>query len=111
MDLAILEKVALKNDEFREIFSAKSYTTTSSSRLTFTSRMFDRMGDPVFDGGEVLGGKTGYTHEAQLCLASYATDGKHEYALVTTHADGSAYTPQYHVLDAVYLYNYFLNQL
>lgn len=109
LDLAILEKVALKNDEFREIFSAKSYTTTSSSRLTFTSRMFDRMGDPVFDGGEVLGGKTGYTEEAGLCLASYATDGKNEYALVTTHANGSPYTPQYHVLDALEGYDYFLN--
>ena len=108
-DLAILEKAALYNDEFREIFSAKSYTTDSDSHLTFTSRMFDRMSSPIFDGGEVLGGKTGYTHEAALCLASYATDGENEYVLVTTHANGSSYTPQYHVLDALATYNYFLN--
>lgn len=108
-DLAILEKVALRNEEFREIFSAKSYTTKSLSRLTFTSRMFDRMEDSIFDGGEVLGGKTGYTEEAALCLASYATDGKNEYALVTTHANGNPYTPQYHVLDALKAYDYFLN--
>ena len=112
-DLAILEKVALSNDEFREIFSAPSYQASvagsNGEPLIFTSRMFDRMGDPPFDGGQVLGGKTGYTHEAALCLASYATDGENEYALVTTHANGNSYTPQYHVLDALTAYDYFLN--
>lgn len=107
-DLAMLEKAALYNETFREIFSTKSYTTESASRLTFTSRMFDRMKSPIFDGGEVLGGKTGYTEEAALCLASYATDGENEYLLVTTHADGNPYTPQYHVLDALEAYDYFL---
>ncbi len=107
-DLAMLEKVALYNETFREIFSAKSYTTESASRLTFTSRMFDRMKSPSFNGGEVLGGKTGYTEEAALCLASYATDGENEYLLVTTHANGNPYTPQYHVLDALEAYDYFL---
>ena len=110
-DMAVLVKAALYNDKFREVYSAKSYVTSTTPMLVFTSRMFDRLSSPTFGRVEMLGGKTGYTHEAQLCLASYATDGKHEYALVTTHADGSAYTPQYHVLDAVYLYNYFLNQL
>lgn len=108
-DLAMLEKAALHNEMFREIFSAKSYTTDSANHLTFTSRMFDRMASPIFDGGEVLGGKTGYTEEAALCLASYATDGDNEYLLITTHAKGSPYTPQYHVLDALSAYDYFLN--
>lgn len=110
-DMAMLVKAALYNDKFREVYSAKSYVTTTTPMLVFTSRMFDRLSSPTFDRVEILGGKTGYTYEAELCLASYATDGEHEYALVTTHAEGSAYTPQYHVLDAVYLYNYFLNQL
>lgn len=106
-DMAMLVKAALYNDEFRKVYSAKSYT--ASNGLVFTSRMFDRLSSPNFGRVEILGGKTGYTHEAMLCLASYATDGEHEYALVTTHANGSSYTPQYHVLDAVYMYNYFLN--
>ena len=106
-DMAMLVKAALYNDDFRAIYSAKSYMV--SNGLVFTSRMFDRLSSPTFGTVEILGGKTGYTHEAMLCLASYATDGKHEYALVTTHANGSSYTPQYHVLDAIYAYNYFLN--
>lgn len=110
-DLAILVKAALYNDKFREVYSAKFYTTDAKPNLVFTSRMFDRLSSSTFGNVEILGGKTGFTYEAGLCLASYATDGNHEYALVTTHANGSTYTPQYHVLDAVYLYNYFLNQL
>lgn len=110
-DLAILVKAALYNDKFREVYSAKTYITDAKPSLVFTSRMFDRLSSPTFGNVEILGGKTGFTYEAGLCLASYATDGQHEYALVTTHANGSTYTPQYHVLDAVYLYNYFLNQL
>lgn len=110
-DLAILEKVALRNKEFKKIFSTSSYEVEllSGDTLTFTSRMFDRMESPIFDGGRVLGGKTGYTEEAALCLASYATDGENEYALVTMHANGNPYTPQYHVLDALEAYDYFLN--
>ena len=72
--------------------------------------MFDRLSSPLFEGGEILGGKTGYTQEAALCLASYATDGNEEYILVTTHANGSTYTPQYHVLDAIKAYDYFINE-
>lgn len=108
-DLAMLEKAALYNEDFKKIFSAKSYVT-SSGNLTFTSRMFDRLDSSLFEGGEILGGKTGYTKEAALCLASYATDGNQEYILVTTHANGSTYTPQYHVLDAVKTYDYFINE-
>jgi len=108
-DLAILVKVALKNPEFKEIFSAKSYVTEKGSNLVFTSRMFDRMASPIFEGGEILGGKTGYTWEALLCLASFAMDDQDEYALITMHADGGPRTPQYHVKDAREVYKYFLN--
>jgi len=109
-DMAILVKFALRNPEFREIFSAKSYTTQMGNPLTFTSRMFDRMPSPVLAGGEILGGKTGYTWEAFLCLASYATDGENEYALVTMHAEGGPRTPQFHVMDALNIYEYFLSK-
>ena len=109
-DMAILVKVALNNPEFREIFMAKSYITETVDDLIFTSRMFDRMSSPVILGGEVLGGKTGYTWEALLCLASFATDGENEYALITMHANGGPNTAQYHVIDALETYEYFFNR-
>ena len=107
-DMAILVKMAIKNPDFREIFTTKYYETEKGTPLVFTSRMFDRMDSAAINSGEVLGGKTGYTWEALLCLASFATDGNHEYALVTLHADGGPQTPQFHVIDALEVYNYFL---
>jgi len=125
-DMAILVKMAIRNPEFREIFSAEFYETETGIPLSFRSRMFERMDSPVFEGGQILGGKTGYTWEALLCLASIATDGEHEYALITMHADGdptpvhqdlsntisdtpSRPTQEYHVLDALQIYHYFFN--
>ena len=107
-DMAVLVRLALLNPEFRAIFSARSYLTEMGTQLLFTSRMFDRLESPFFDGGEILGGKTGFTLEALLCLASFATDGVYEYALITMYAEGGPFTLQYHVLDAVDAYQYFL---
>jgi D-alanyl-D-alanine carboxypeptidase len=45
--------------------------------------MFEKLSDPSITGGKILGGKTGYTDEAGLCLASLAKEGKQEYILVT----------------------------
>ena len=54
-------------------------------------------------GGTILGGKTGSTDEAKLCLASYASIAGKEYILVTCGA-GLTGEPL-HVYDAVTLYN------
>lgn len=41
--------------------------------------MFKNIMNPVVDGGKILGGKTGYTVEAGLCLASLAQKNGREY--------------------------------
>ena len=56
-------------------------------------------------GGEILGGKTGYTEEAGLCLASLAQVNGREYILVTAKANGTHDTEQFHILDAVDVYS------
>ena len=53
---------------------------------------------------ELLGGKTGYTQEAGLCLASAAEINEKEYILVTAGADGSHMTDPYHIEDALTVY-------
>lgn len=50
--------------------------------------MFEKMDDAEVIGGEILGGKTGYTTQAGLCLASLARLGGKEYILVTAKAEG-----------------------
>lgn len=108
-DIAKLLKYALQNDIFREVYTSKRHTTKAtnlrSDGITFQSTMFRKMKTDNVNNGTIKGGKTGYTEEAKLCLASLAEiDGK-EYILVTANADGSPYTEQFNILDAFTVYN------
>ena len=73
--------------------------------FTFYSTMFQSLGDASVTGGEILGGKTGYTEEAGLCLASLAQVNGREYILVTAGAPGSHDTEPLHTIDAKAVYN------
>ena len=75
-DIAKLLRAALKNDTFYQIFTTHYYTVAPTSvhpeGFTFWSTMFKSMAEETVNGGEILGGKTGYTQEAGHCLASMA---------------------------------------
>jgi len=105
-DIAILLEYALDHMYFREIFTARAYPFIDSAghEQSMFSTMFLSMPEPKFNGGEILGGKTGYTTAAGLCLASIATDGTHEFALITFGAPVGG-----HIRDAFALYEYFFN--
>lgn len=104
MDIAVLLEYALRNDTFREVFTAARHVVDSSKQhpqgLTFYSTMFAKMGTREFTGGKILGGKTGYTEESGLCLASLAEKGGSEYILITAGAQGDHRTEPYHIVDA-----------
>lgn len=107
MDISILLNYALKNNDFREVFTAKDYYTETDCKpagITLHNTMFSALSDSYFSGGEFLGGKTGYTSEAGLCLASLATVNDKEYTLVTMGADGSHETEPFHIFDARKVY-------
>ena len=110
-DTALLVRYALNNRFFREIFTAPTYSFINSAgnEEVMESTMFRNMSTPMFNGGEILGGKTGFTTPAGLCLASIATDGVHEFALITfaAHSDGSTSIPN--IRDAFTTYEYFFN--
>lgn len=113
-DMALLLQYALENPQFREIFTSSIYTTQASDvrseGFVMQSTLYNYLGEGEFSGGAILGGKTGYTDEAGLCLASLArVDGK-EYLLVTAGAEGTAYTEPYHVLDALKVYGEYLRE-
>lgn len=107
-DMAILLKYALRNDTFREIIESPYHSTPPTNihpdGITFYSTMFNELSDTAVTGGEILGGKTGYTSDAGLCLASFAKIGDREYILVTANAPGNTGSPL-HVQDAVTIYN------
>ena len=109
-DLSILLRYCLKNEDFMEIFTSKSYVATSGTKhneLKMESTLFKRLSKD--NTHYILGGKTGYTNPAGLCLASYASFEGRDVLLITAHAPVSS-TP-YHLLDAVEAYSYVFEQM
>lgn len=108
-DMAILLIYALQNETFRQIFTSFCHTTQPTNKhpdgITFYSTMFENLNDPSITGGKILGGKTGYTDKAGLCLASLAKEGREEYVLVTAGAKGNHKSEQYNITDALLVYN------
>lgn len=107
-DIAVLLRYALENDTFRQVFTARRYsvppTAYHSGGFTFYNTMFQAMDNAGISDDDILGGKTGYTEKAGLCLASLAAINDREYILVTAKADGNHYTEPYHVIDAENVY-------
>lgn len=107
-DLAALMEYALQNETFCTIAQTDAYTIEPSEAhpegLTLYSTLFSSMPDKVRSSGLILGGKTGYTEEAGLCLASFARIGGEEFILITAGAQGNHETEQFHILDAYEVY-------
>lgn len=117
-DMAVLLRACLENDILRRILSAESFQTAATSRhpqgLGMESTLFQTIeqnrdlsrqkakGERA--GVTLLGGKTGYTSQAGLCLASFALVNGREYILVTAGAEGNHYTEPFHVQDALEVY-------
>lgn len=110
-DIAILMQYALSIPEFRRILTARSYELETPNTLgsTMQSTLFTFAPTTTFEGGEILGGRTGFTTPAGRCLASLATDGIDEFILITFGAPDPDFTNQTaHILDALMIYEYFL---
>lgn len=107
-DMAVLLQNALENKTFREVLTARRYSTRPTDRhpegFTFYSTLAQTGQSLALPGGEILGGKTGYTEEAGLCLASLASVNGKEYLLITAGARGNHDTEPFHVLDAKKIY-------
>lgn len=107
-DMNRLVREAIKDADFRKIFTARRYTVQPTNKhpegFTVFSSLFQNLPDGDFAGGTLLGGKTGYTSAAGLCLASLAEKEGREYVLVTLGAPGDHTTEQYNIADAVTLY-------
>ena len=108
-DISLLLQYAMENDIFREIFCTKSYSVLPTPQhlngFTFQSSMFRLQDDWTLEEGEIKGGKTGFTDQAGLCLATMASVRGEEYIAVTAKADGDHSTEPYHVYDAFALYD------
>ena len=105
-EVAKMLQYALKNEKFKEIFYAESYTF-SNKKHTVKSSLKETASYYKLDASNIQGGKTGYTTNAGRCLASVAYDKENDitYMFVTTNA---VINPKYyHVKDAIDTYNYY----
>lgn len=109
-DLAKLLSYCLENEEFRKIFSTRKYTAYSGSMhqkgivwQSTTFKNLDRVGYNELDESDIVGGKTGYTIPAGLCLASVGEKDGRRYMLITAHAPSGSIP--YHALDAANTYS------
>ena len=107
-DLMRLVEYALGQPEFVRFFTSKEYVayTEPARQYPFTLPSTVFTGLSGFDMGEVkiLGGKTGFTRPAGLCLASYAEYRGNHYVLITAANDGNLHTEKYHFIDAQTVY-------
>ena len=117
-DMAILLEQCLKNETLRSVISTKSYQTTPTAKhpkgLDLQSTLFQALeeypalskilADETMSQVTLLGGKTGYTSQAGLCLASFAQVGDKVYLLVTAGAEGNHNTEPFHIEDALDVY-------
>lgn len=111
-DLAKLFNYALKNKTFREVITTRTYTSSPTPFYQqgryFSNFIFKYLYSTNTDYGIILGGKTGYTKEAGLCLATLAQKGDKQYILITAGANGNLRNEQYNIIDAVNIYNNYL---
>lgn len=107
-DMARIFAYALKNETFRKIITTAEYksapTNMHADGLTMASTVVSSFKKAGLEMNPVLGGKTGYTPEAKLCLASFATIEYNgvptDFILVTLGAGDGTYTTEYNVMDA-----------
>ena len=97
-DLSKLFRYAIENPTFYKILSTKSYKTAVPEELVMSNTLLSKI-----PGAEraIVGGKTGYTPEAGLCLASLLEKNGHYFLLITTNATGNIRVEPLHVQDAL----------
>ena len=103
-DLSILLKYAFKNKKYKEVITTKEYVTTNSITL---KGPLSKMHGKDLNMSYVLGGKTGFTEDAGLCLATVAKNNNHNYILVTL---GATYeNKSNHMIEQKQIYEYYFN--
>lgn len=114
-DIAKLTFFALKNENFRQAFTSQYYSVSPTDEhpdgFTFYSTISMYIDNYTTNNGSILGGKTGFTDEAGLCLVSLANINGNEYLLVTAKAEGNHNSQQYNITDAFTVYNKLGDQL
>ena len=103
-DVAKMMNYARNNQTLKEIMSLKTYTTTDGN-ITVKSTISNLSTKAGITTHLILGGKTGTTGDAGICLASFSRDEKEDVDLIAVVTGTNMYssTP-YNVIDSEKLY-------
>ena len=108
-EIAKILQNAMQNETFLNVFTTHHYSVNPTDihpeGFTFWSTLFKATEDEIVTGGEIIGGKTGYTDEAGHCLASAAEIYGNKYILVTAGSSDDPEDEMYHINDAFRAYN------
>ena len=112
-EMALIFAEAVKTPFLRDIMTTAQYTIAPTNihknGITVKSTVVTSFNRAKLDMGVILGGKTGYTPEAKLCLASVASvdagNGAEDFILITLSAGDGTYDTQYNVMDAYAVFN------
>ncbi|HPE14619.1 MAG TPA: serine hydrolase [Bacilli bacterium] len=106
-EIAKLLTYALKNNDFKKIYTTKTYITTTGLKLEATVLTISKKFDIPIDN--ILGSKTGSTEKAGLCLSSISTRDNVNLLVVTTNAPYNNSNRTVAIKDANTIYNYFFD--
>lgn len=113
-DQLILMKYAYANEAFKTLISTKEYTSSKTEQhpegMLMRSTLLRYFSDDpnnanYFYSSELIGGKTGYTDAAGLCLASVASDGESTYIFINAGIQPTVPSRLWHIIDALSVYN------
>lgn len=118
-DMATLLYQCIQDETIRSVLKTETYQTAATAKhpqgLTLESTLFQTINESKAltkklktiqaKGVMLLGGKTGYTSQAGMCLASFASVGGREYILITAGAEGNHYTEHFHIEDTLAVYS------
>ena len=106
-DVLKVMKYALKNEDFKKAFEAKSYTMTNGMTVEASAKTY---GDKVGVGTErIIGDKTGYTDPAGFCIAFEFKSHDHLYYAIDLGAPVENFKDFKHIRDANSIIDYVEN--
>lgn len=106
-DVSKIMKYALSNNTLKEIMSLEKYTT-SDKNITVTNTISKTSKRYGLELEYIIGGKTGTTSDAGLCLASFSKDEDTNLLAIVTGSSMYSKKP-YNIIDTEYIYSEIIN--
>lgn len=104
-DMALIVKYAVENENFREIYSKRSATSSNGLHQWVNKSMYNA-GRSHIDTSNIIGCKSGYTDAAKNCLASLDKVGDNEIITVVGKSINDDTKPRAAVQDTLDVVNY-----